>query len=276
MDKTIFNKSSVRRSLKSVPVLIAAALLCGTAPASAQSTATTSSAWTYEITPYFWGSAMKGDTQTCQLPTSSVDMSFSDILDTLDFGLMGAFEARTGRWGIFLDAIYMKVSDSATINRTGAGPLGATLSVTGNLRFEQTMLAGAVMYRAVEGTSPIDILGGLRYNKLDVEATADFSLLGLAGSRTRGGDKDWVDPYVGVRIQHPIANRWTLVGYADIGGFGVGSDFAWQAAVGVNYDFSKTVSAKFGYRYMDVDYDKSGFIYDMRIDGLFLGVGIRF
>ncbi len=138
------------------------------------------------------------------------------------------------------------------------------------------MLAAAVMYRAVEGRTPVDVVGGLRYNKLDVEATADFTLLGLAASRTRSGDKDWVDPYIGLRFQHPIANRWALVGYADVGGFGVGSDFTWQAALGVNYEISKSVSAKFGYRHLSVDYDKDGFLFDMKMDGLYLGLGIRF
>ena len=58
-----------------------------------------------------------------------------------------------------------------------------------------------------------------------------------------------MDPYVGVRVQYPIAERWTLVGYADVGGFGVGSEFTWQAAAGINYEFSKSIAGKFGYRY---------------------------
>jgi opacity protein-like surface antigen len=79
-----------------------------------------------------------------------------------------------------------------------------------------------------------------------------------------------------VRVQHPIAERWTLTGYADIGGFGVGSDFTWQLAAGIDYVFSKVFVGKFGYRYMAVDYDKDGFRYDMANSGLYLGVGIRF
>lgn len=137
---------------------------------------------------------MKGTVQSGNLSTTSVDTSFSDIVDVLDFGLMGALEARKGRWGLYLDAIYMKVSDSATVSRTGAGPLGATLTATPNLQLKQSMLAAAVMYRASDGPSPIDVAGGLRYNKLDVEATANFVLLGFAASASRRGDKDRVDP----------------------------------------------------------------------------------
>lgn len=121
-----------------------------------------------------------------------------------------------------------------------------------------------------------DIIGGARYSKIDAEAGINASLFGQTGGIARSGDKDWVDPYIGVRVQHPFADRWTLVGYGDVGGFGVGSDFTWQALAGLNYDFSKTVSGRFGHRYLSVDYDKSGFLYDMDTCGLFAGVGFRF
>jgi hypothetical protein len=88
------------------------------------------------------------------------------------------------------------------------------------------MTAG-VAYRVSEGRSPVDVIGGLRYTKLDVSGDIGATLFGPlgGGSRTvsRSGDKDWVDPYIGARIQHPLADRWMLDAYADVGGFGVGS-----------------------------------------------------
>jgi len=140
----------------------------------------------------------------------------------------------------------------------------------------QKMFAAAVAYRAVEGSAPIDIIGGLRYSKIEADAAIDGSFFAQAGSVARSADKSWVDPYIGVRALYPVANHWTFVSYADIGGFGVGSDFTWQALVGVNYEMSKTFAAKLGYRYLSVDYDKDGFIYDMANSGLYFGLGIRF
>lgn len=255
---------------------VAAALgLCAAAPAGAQ-TKTSDSGWQFEIIPYIWAAGMKGDVQSGSLPKISTDVSFSDILDVLDFGLMGAFEARKGRWGVLFDAIYMKLSMDGTASRTGSGPIGATLTANANLEMKQTMLAAAAAYRTVEGRSPVDVIGGLRYIKLEASADINASFFALTGTVSRSADKGWVDPYIGARIQHPIADRWTLLGYGDIGGFGVGSDFTWQAIVGVNYDFSKSVSGKLGYRYLSVDYDKDGFLYDMDSYGVYLGVGIRF
>ena len=170
----------------------------------------------------------------------------------------------------------MKLSTAATATRTSPGPVGVALTANANVKMAQTMLSGAVAYRAVEGRSPVDVVGGLRYNKIEVDAVINASLLALAGTFARSGDEDWVDPFVGARIQHPLTERLTLVAYGDVGGFGVGSDFAWQAAVGVNYDFTKRVTGKFGYRAIYADYDKNGFLYDMTSYGLYAGVGFRF
>lgn len=233
-------------------------------------------AWQFELTPYLWGAAMKGDVQTANLPRTSVDESFSDILDVLDFGLMAAFEARKGRWGLLTDLIYLKISEDGSATGTGPGPLGATITASAELEMKQTVLSAAVAYRAVDASTPVDVLGGLRYLAMDADARIEATIIGQTGVLTRSGDKDWLDPYVGVRVQHPIASRWTLVGYADIGGFGVGSDFTYQLAAGLDYRFSDKVTGKFGYRYMNIDYDKDEFVYDIRYEGVYLGVGIRF
>lgn len=262
------HKCAIHRNL-----LVAALGFWMSANAGAQGTGT---GWQFELTPYVWGTAMKGTVQAGNLPQTRVDMSVSDILDVLDFAAFGTLEARKGKWGLLFDAIYFKVSDSATATRTGPGPIGATLTATANATITQSMFAAALAYRISEGVTPIDLVGGLRYSKIDVDANIEASLFGLTGFRARSGDKDWVDPYVGVRVQHALSDRWTLMGYADIGGFGVGSDFAWQAIAGVNYRFSNAVSFKFGYRAMDIDYDSGGFRYDMRTQGLYLGAGFRF
>ncbi|RPJ45145.1 MAG: hypothetical protein EHM16_13570 [Betaproteobacteria bacterium] len=255
--------------------LLASVLALGAGAAAAQ-TAPAASGWQYEITPYFWGAGMKGDVQGGALPKISIDVGISDILDVLDFGLMGAFEARKGQWGLLFDAIYMDLSMSATASRTGPGPIGATATANANFGMKETVLAAAVAYRTVEGRSPVDVVGGLRYVKLEANADINGSFFAQTGTVARSADQDWVDPYVGARIQHLVNDRWTLVGYGDIGGFGIGSDFTWQVSAGANYNFSKSVSGIVGYRILYADYDKSGFLYDMKNSGFYAGVGIRF
>jgi hypothetical protein len=248
----------------------------GFVPTAAHAADGPSGGWTFEFTPYIWGAGMSGEVEAGSLPKIDVDMSFSDILKNLDAGLMGAFEARQGRFGLLFDAIYMRLEHSGAASRTGQGPIGATATASAELEMTQTLHAAAVACRVDEGRAPIDVIGGVRYSKVEADATIDGSFFNQTGSVDAGASKAWVDPYVGVRVQHPIAEHWTLVGYGDIGGFGIGSDFTWQADLGVNYGFSNTFTGKFGYRYISVDYDKGGFRYDMANSGLYLGVGIRF
>ena len=255
---------------------LALVIACIAAPVAAQSAGAGSDQWQFEFTPYLWASAMKGSVEAGPLPHVSVDMSFSDIFDMLDFGAMGAFEARKGRFGILADLIYMKVSAGATASRSAPGPAGATATASAELEIEQTMLAGALAYRVSNGPTAIDLIGGVRYNKIDATADIAGSFFAVSGSQSRSGDKDWIDPYIGIRVLHPLNERWTLTGYLDYGGFGVGSDSTWQASAGAEYAFSKTVSVKFGYREMQIDYDSGGFVYDMRNKGAYLGVGIKF
>jgi opacity protein-like surface antigen len=47
-----------------------------------------------------------------------------------------------------------------------------------------------------------------------------------------------------------------------------------QATVG--YQFTETISAEIGYRYLDTDYSDGDFIYDVAEHGVYTGLNIRF
>jgi opacity protein-like surface antigen len=125
----------------------------------------------------------------------------------------------------------------------------------------------------------VDVIGAARSTrldtKLDLALTTGAPLL-PDGSRSVSGRETWWDPLIGVRVLVPFAEKWTAVGYADIGGFGVGSDITYQLLAGVNWQFSKSVSAKLGYRYLYQDYEHNGFIWDMTANGFYLGAGFQF
>ena len=233
--------------------------------------------WTFEVTPYAWLAGIKGDVKAGRLPQTSVDMSFSDVFDVLDFAAMGSLEARKQRWGFLFDAQYLKVSESATSSTTGS--LGVTRKANADITIKETVVAAAVTYRLSQGPTLVDAVGGLRYVNIDADATIGASLFasggqGVAGTVSRSAEKSWTDAYVGVRVQQPIAENWSLVGYLDAGGGG--SDFTWQAIAGANYQFSKSMTGKFGYRVLKIDYDKDQFVYDARTQGVYLGLGFAF
>lgn len=257
-----------RRDAAAVACLAA---LAGSSPANAETVPDQPTAWSYELVPYLWASRLNGQVEAATLPAVSVSIDFPDVLKTLDFGFMGAFEARSGRWGLLLDGIYTKNSGSATASRADIG-----VEVDAELKLKQTLFAAAVAYRVVEGDSLVDLVVGGRYNHADADAKINASLYGLNGSVARSGDKAWTDPYVGVRVIHPLSERWKAVAYADVGGFHVASKFAWQGIVGLKYANTESVATDLGYRIMKIDFERDSFAYDMRTDGLYVGLGVRF
>jgi len=90
------------------------------------------------------------------------------------------------------------------------------------------------------------------------------------------GTQWWVDPIVGLRGQINFT-RWLFVAaQGDVGGFGAGSQIAWnvQATIGVN--FTRNIFGELGYRYFYMDYQNNGAVYDAQESGLFSGIGIKF
>jgi hypothetical protein len=45
-------------------------------------------------------------------------------------------------------------------------------------------------------------------------------------------------------------------------------------AANFNYMFNDRYSLIFGYRLLDIEYDKDDFVFDVKMDGLLLGFGI--
>jgi len=258
-----------------VAALLATALV-GSAAAPLRAAEPTGDAWQFEITPYIFGAGLRGTTGVGQVK-ADVDSSFGDIMKHFDSGFMAAAEARRGPWAFAFDSVYFRLKDQGT--RSWQGPAGIG-SATGELDATVTQLVYqlAVAYRVRDDSTKLDVFGAGRYTRLDTDlnlATTTGPLL-PGGTRNLSGSADWWDPVVGVRVLLPFAEHWTLMGYADVGGFGVGSKITYQAIAGVNWEFAKSFAAKFGYRYMYQDYDKNNFLWDMAAHGAYVGLGISF
>ena len=74
--------------------------------------------------------------------------------------------------------------------------------------------------------------------------------------------------------------NWILRGY--IGGFGVGSDFAWRLDAGATYGFGKQWEAAIFYKILSIDYETgtsgapSIYTWDGTESGITFGVGYHF
>jgi len=235
--------------------------------------------WNFEVTPYMFASGINGEAGIRGV-TADVDMSFSEIMDQLDSAFMGMLTAQKGRWTFAVDGIYSKLSgeesESVTcpITNCPAGPVNVKGAL--ELTNEMSIYQGSVGYRMLDDNTKLDVLAGLRYTKLEVDVDVQITAAFAGGSpflsaaRSAGGSESWTDAVIGARVIHPVSENVDLMGYVD-----VGSD-THQLMAGVNWEFKKDYTAKFGYRALDWDYKDGGFKWDMTMDGLYAGIGIRF
>lgn len=211
--------------------------------------------WQYEITPYLWAAGMDGDIGPPGR-TTSVDVSFSDYIETIDGALAFVFEARSDKWSYGVDLMWVKLQEDLDLPVT-----------TIDAEVEQTLFEGWVGYRP-DTWRELRVVGGVRYT--DVDTTFDF--VGLPPN-LKVSDS-FADPFIGLEWR-PKRGNWEFALQGDIGG-GVDADFAWGAMVGASYQFSERWSVKGAYRVLDIDFESDDLVFDMFLDGLMLGVGYKF
>lgn len=237
------------------PALLAAGLMVSV-PAQAQD------AWRGQVTLYGWGAGIGGDfTPFTGAPTLSFDKSLSEVLEDLDAAFFVTGLATNGDWVVFGDVSYSASSKSGLV------PPGAPASG----EVTQTSLTLAAGRRFVDdGRTTVDFLAGARAWSLEGEVSVPAAGVSLAPEKT------FVDPVVAVRVNHRIAERWTVLGYLDVGGFGVGSDLTYQVAVTANYQVTDNLYLSGGYRHLYLDYSDGGTSFDGAMSGPLVGVTWRF
>ncbi|MFZ5876338.1 MAG: hypothetical protein ACOYXU_08005 [Nitrospirota bacterium] len=258
-------------------LFVAAAVSAAPVAAQEAGADATREPWRFEVTPYFFAAGMDGSAGVGQV-SGDVDMGVGDLLDRLDGAFMGTVEARKGRLGLLFDGMYVHLKDESTRSWQGPGGIGtSTGELTTNVT--QNLYNLAVARRVVDDEgATADLIVGARYTSLDTRLDLVFTTGGLLPGNVASIDdqQSWWDPIFGFRLLVPFAEHWASLWYADLGGFGMGSDLTAQGIVGVNWAFAKHFSAKFGYRYIFQDYSDDGFVWDMATHGLYAGVGIKF
>lgn len=224
--------------------------------------------WTFNFTPYVWGTGLKGNIDTFPpAPSVSVNAKFTDIAKDLNLAFMGTGELRKGRFGILADVFWVKLSASADAS-VGLFFSGATLESETLM----TKVAGA--YRVAEYKRAwLDLIAGVRgyYVNNDLNLRAGLLLPSMTISNSTG----WVDGLGELRGRVNICKGLYAVSTTLAGGGG--SDIVMDLMGGVGYEFNRHISVIGGYRYAKVDYRKSsGFLWDVEYKGPFLGMGFTF
>lgn len=226
--------------------------------------------WEFLIEPYLMFPNMNGESGIRELPSINVDASSSDIFSNLDFGAMLYLEARSDKWVLGSDFVYMKLSQD--VNPT-------TLINSGEIEVSQLIWEVSGLYRI---RPFLDVGLGLRFNNITMAADIRRNAIGGGSVELVSAENSefWVDPVIIARLSETINDTWQFQLRTDIGGFGIGSDLTWQIQGGVGYRFSKLFQTTIGYRIIGMNYEKGSgaerFRYDVNTSGPMLKLGFNF
>ncbi len=212
----------------------------------------------FELTPYLWAATIQGTTSIDggESPPYDSDYSFF-ALDNLDGVASATFTAQKEQWGFLVDFLYVGYEDTFKE--------GTSLALTA--RLEGTIMEFAGTY-APASFENFNFIAGLR----NQDITVSMSLTNHEAEKSVA----WTDPFLGVIYTRPLSGKFHMALRGDVGGFGIESDMAVNAEVMFRYQMNKTASIKFGYRYLKVEFDDNDLVYDISLDGVLVGLGIRF
>lgn len=206
--------------------------------------------WKVIVSPYVWAASLKGKTEVAGR-SADVDVPFSETIENLDFSIMGNIDVTNGLFGMYFDGQYTKTSQKEDLRNftLGAGFTVTTLSAGAFFRAIEMPLGGENVF-GNQRVFAIEPTAGVRWTQLK----ADFTLDRWAESRKL----EWTDPFVGVRINTDLSERWNLFAMADVGGFGVGTDLSAQGQAYLGYRthiFNQPALLRLGYRALYQDYE---------------------
>jgi len=222
--------------------------------------------WTFVVAPYLLVPSISGDASLGRIDGADVDISGSDILQSLELGAMIQSEARhSSGYGLMLNYAFMKLGNDLH------GPLGYAAVDTDIF---QGMLEAFGTYRFQYEAGTIDLYAGARWWQIAL----DLDAITPIGNRSYSRDERWIDPVLGARWAPRIYGSLRLLLQGDIGGFGAASVLTWCAQGGILWDVSEATSVALLYKALGVDYHSgardtsSYFEYDTITQGPLLGL----
>jgi len=277
-------KYSMFRMMILVPLVAFTTVVLLVSGAIAQQPTDNANDWQFGASIYGWFPDLNGQTSFSP-PDSDNDfeVEIEDILENLQSLLLVSFDLRKGAWGVYADAVYMDVGDSATTSVDGVkGPSEVPVNATADVGIDVESWIWNLLayYRALDKRGmALDVVAGTRY--LDVDQTIEWDMVGSVddvpvGERTgevEVGVTNW-DVIFGVRGRFAFGAKRALFMpyYLDVG---VGdSDLTWQGVAGLGYAFGwgEIVAA---WRHLYYDMPSGSAIDDISFSGPAAGVTFR-
>lgn len=236
------------------------------APSTASSTTSIQDQWNFSITPYLWGLGVTGSLSN-NVASKPIKATLGDLLSDIKFLAMIVAEARTEKFGLYLDALYGDLGKSTAVV---LGRPDLNSNVSANL----SMITLAPNFRLYSSkSSHVDGLIGARY--LGLNTTVTISDPALNVSSKSNITENITTAIAGVKGRlHLGDSNYFVPFYVDAGG-GQHSSFTSQAYLGIGrtYDWGDvSLAAKNVYYQFKLNNAKV----DLNMLGAAVGVTFRF
>jgi len=210
--------------------------------------------WQWTIAPYLWASDVGLDLTVNNDTTIGGDAQFKDLLDKVDTAFMGHFEGRKGRWGMYLDTIYLDLSDRSTVSVGPGGPILGDLAADAGMKLRLYDAGGLYRFSEAGAAVQFDLLAGLRYIDVDVDANLTLPGPGMTSVGISTGPSE-TDLMLGARLIGFFADRWHWALRGDFSFGGSEGTYNGLASMGYTFGESRLFTLTAGYRYMSIELD---------------------
>lgn len=226
--------------------------------------------WNFLADAYLMFPYMNGEVSLGESITYPVDATAGDIFNKLQMGAMLYFEAKTEKWAITSDMVYMNLTQDVS---------PTTLIPSGSVGAKQFIWEAAGMYR-IFSYWEIGIGGRLNYLQTNIDAQRNVILPAGTEEVKDSYSKTWFDPVIITRFSTDIKDKWLFQFRGDVGGFGIGSDLTWQLQAYAGYRFTQVFQLSAGYRVLSTDFksgdDQKEFRFNVKEFGPVLRLGFNF
>ncbi|UPY35859.1 hypothetical protein [Sediminicoccus sp. KRV36] len=204
------------------------------------------SGWRFSVTPYGWRPSVSGQLLYGRPGNggAKVKLDAGNVVDALNFAGMIAGEARSGRWSIATDYIYINVGNQTSqvrhVDFGPAGRVGAGLNTGTQSAMTTNLWTLASGYTLLQGNwGHIDAQAGIRLltlsSRTNVQLAADVvgpQGTGRSFSRTGriGQNADLLDGIAGLRGRVVLGGGFNIPFAVDVGAGA--SNSTWQAIGG--------------------------------------------
>jgi hypothetical protein len=233
---------------------------------SNHSYASSTEGWNFVLTPVLWNASVEATFSSGDGGDGGGDLPIDPdyrffTLDNLDDYLSLQFEANKGRFGFLFDSLKARYEDD-TSNTIANFTLGTELG----------FVKAAVRYQLLD-EHKLDLIAGVQRSFLDIDQTL---IVGSMPGSTTKYSYDWTDPLIGLRYQYPISHNWLVWLRGNMGGFNASTQRIIDLSSDIQYLMNKNISFSMGYRYLKIDFKEDDILYDVALDGIYLGLGIHF